>query len=171
MIFKVDFRLLVNFVTFRALFFDFLVYMFAKINEHHYLNILLEKDSTPTNLLDLFLKLTQNVPVPDLKSLQVLSATVTLQAPNKSENLPKFPFFKYVCEAVDKYIDDSTEKVNRTAWTNLLQEITDQQDAEESITMVKHSLRCAAHLLQKKNKQSMEAMYCEVVRSRIEVWF
>ena len=157
--------------TFRALFFDFLVYMLAKINEHRYLNILLEKDSTPTNLLDLFLKLTQNVPVPDLKSLQVLSATVTLQAPNKSENIPKFPFFKYVCEAVDKYIDDSTEKVNRTAWTTFIREMTDQQDAEESITMVKYSLRCAAHLLQKKNKQSMEALYCEVVRSRIEVWF
>ena len=157
--------------TFRALFFDFLVYMLAKINEHRYLNILLEKDSTPTNLLDLFLKLTQNVPVPDLKSLQVLSATVTLQAPNKSENIPKFPFFKFVCEAVDKYIDDSTEKVNQTAWTTFIREMTEQQDAEESITMVKHSLRCAAHLLQKKNKQSMEAMYCEVVRSRIEVWF
>ena len=157
--------------TFRALFFDFLVYMLAKINEHRYLNILLEKDSIPTNLLDLFLKLTQNVPVPDLKSLQILSATVTLQAPNKSENIPKFPFFKYVCEAVDKYIDDSTEKVNRTAWTTFIPEMTDQQGAEESITMVKHSLRCAAHLLQKKNKQSMEAMYCEVVRSRIEVWF
>ena len=157
--------------TFRALFFDFLAYMLAKINEHRYLNILLEKDSTPTNLLDLFLKLTQNVPVPDLKSLQVLSATVTLQAPNKSENIPKFPFFKYVCEAVDKYIDDSTEKVNRTAWTTFIREMTDQQDAEESITMVKYSLRCAAHLLQKKNKQSMEALYCEVVRSRIEVWF
>ena len=155
--------------TFRVLFFDFLVYMLSKINEHHNLNILLEKDST-SNILELFLKLLQNVPVPDLKSLQVLSATVTLQALQESDYLPKFPFFKYVCEAVDKYIDDSTEKVNQKAWTNLLQEMMDPQGAEESITMVKYSLRCTAHLLHKKNKQSMEAMYCEVVRSRIEVW-
>ena len=139
---------------FRALFIDFLVYMLAKINEHHNVNILLEKDTT-SNILELFLKLLQNMPVPDLKSLQVLSG---VQPPNKSDCLPKFPFFKYVCEAVDKYIDESTEKVNHG--------MMDQQGAEE-FTMVKPSLRCTTHLLHKKNK---ETMYYKVVRSRIEVW-
>ena len=152
--------------TFRSMFFDFLVYVLAKINEEDSLDIVLDKDCN-SNIFELFLKLLQNVPVPDLKSLQVLSAAVILQAPKESDCHSKFPFFKFVCETMDKFINESMEEVNQETWPTLLQEIIDQQDAEESITIARHS--SPSHVLPKRNKQSMEAMYCKVVRTQIKV--
>ena len=153
--------------TFKSLFFDFLVYMLAKINEDHNLNIILENDCTPTTS-ELFLNLLQTVPAPDLRSLQVLSATV--RTPQGSDYLPKFPFFKYVCGTVDKYISESTEKVHQKTWPSLLQETVDQQSTERSITTAEHSPLSSTVQEHKKSKQSMEGMYCEVVKSQIKVW-
>ena len=152
--------------TFKSFFFDFLVYMLTKINEDHNLSIILE-DCTPTTL-ELFLNLLQTVPVPDLKSLQVLSATV--RTPQGSDYLPKFPFFKYVCETVDKYISESMEKVNQKTWPSLLQETVDQQDTETSTTPAKHSPFSSTIHEHRKSKQSMEGLYFEAVKSQIKVW-
>ena len=156
--------------SFRSLFFDFLVYMFAKFNEDHNLDILMDERCTPQTL-ELFLGLLRTLPVPDLKLLRVLSATVILQAPKKSSHLPKFPFFRYVCEAVDKYIEESREKVNKGTLSTLLQGTADQLqgDPDTSIAMATSSLRPGNVDLQKKSKKSMEAMYCKVVKSQIEV--
>ena len=156
--------------SFRSLFFDFLVYMFAKFNEDHNLDILMDERCTPQTL-ELFLGLLRTLPVPDLKLLRVLSATVILQAPKKSSHLPKFPFFRYVCEAVDKYIEESREKVNKGTLSTLLQGTADQLqgDPDTSIAMATSSLRPSGIDLQKKSKQSMETMYCKVVKSQIEV--
>ena len=153
--------------TFKSFFFDFLVYMLAKINEDHNLNIILEEDCTPTTS-ELFLNLLQTVPAPDLKSLQILSATV--RTPQGSDYLPKFPFFKYVCGTVDKYISENTEKVHQKTWPSLLQETVDQQSTETSITTAEHSPHSSTIQEHKKSKQSMEGMYCEVVKSQIKVW-
>jgi len=153
--------------TFRSLFFDFLVYVLAKINEEDNLDFVLDKDCT-SSIFKLFLKLLHSVPVPDLKSLQVLSAMVILQAPKETDYRSKFPFFKYVCGTMDKYINESMEEVNQETWPTLLQEIVDQQDVEESITMARCSLP-TTHVLPKRNKQLMEAIYCKVVKSKIKV--
>ena len=144
--------------------------MFAKFNEDHNLDILIDEHCTPQTL-ELFVGLLHTLPVPDLKLLQILSAKVILQAPKKSSHLPKFPFFRYVCEAVDKYIDESREKVNKGTLSTLLQGNADQLqgDPDTSIAMATSSLRPGNIDLQKKSKKSMEAMYCKVVTSQIKV--
>ena len=156
--------------TFRSLFFDFLVYMFAKINEDHNLDILWNARCT-SHTLELFMNLLRILPVPDFKSLQILSATVILQAPKESSHLPKFPFFRYVCEAVDKCIDENREKVNQGILSTLLQGNTGQLqgDMEAPIAMAATSLRRSTVDHHKKSKQSMEAMYCDLVKSQIKV--
>lgn len=155
--------------TFRSLFFDFLVFMFVKINEDQNLDILVDKYCTPQTL-ELFLSLLQTIPVPDLKLLPVLSPTIILQAPKQSDYPSKFPFFKYVCEAVDKCIDDSRQKVNQETWPTLLQGNTDQLQGNLGmglpIAMATTSLHCS---IRKKNKQVMEEMYCKVVKSQLKV--
>ena len=155
--------------TFRSLFFDFLVYMFAKLNADRNLDILLDEQCTP-HTLKLFLSLLKTVPVPDLKLLQVLSATVIPSSPKESSYHPKFPFFKYVCEAMDKCIDESIERVNQGTWPTLLQGNTDQlqEDMEASIAMSITSLRPSTIDVHK-SKQLMEEMYCKEVKSRIKV--
>ena len=155
--------------TFRSLFFDFLVYMLAKINADRNLDILLNKNCT-SHTLELFCNLLKTVPVPDLKILQVLSATVILRAPEEPSYLPKFPFFKHVCEAIDKCIDESREKVNQGTWPTQLQGNNDrlQEDMEASIATATTSLHRSTIDVHK-SKQLVEEMYCEVVKSRIKV--
>ena len=153
--------------TFRSLFFDFLVFMFAKINEDHNFDLLLA-DHCTSHTLELYLSLLQTVPVPDLKSLQLLSATVILQAPRESNYPPNFPFFRHVCKTVDRCIDESREKVNKGTWPTLLQGDT-QREREASTAMVKTSLYCSTSDVYKNSKQSMEEKYCEVVKSQIKV--
>ena len=156
--------------TFRSLFFDFLVYMFAKLNADRNLDILLDEQCTqPT--LELFLSLLQTVPVPNLKLLQVIkSATGFPSSPKESSYHPKFPFFKYVCEAVDKCIDESIENVNQETWPTLLRGNTDQlqEDTEAVIAMATTSLRRSIVDVHK-SKQLMEEMYCKEVKARIKV--
>ena len=152
--------------TFRSLFFDFLVYMFAKLNADHNLDILLDEQCTqPT--LELFLSLLQTIPVPNLKLLQVISTTGFPSSPKESSYHPKFPFFKYVCEAVDKCIDESIEKVNQGTWPTLLQGNPDQ-DTEAVIATATTSLHRSTIDVHK-SKQLLEEMYCEEVKSHIKV--
>ena len=152
--------------TFRSLFFDFLVYMFAKLNADHNLDILLDEQCTqPT--LELFLSLLQTIPVPGLKLLQVISATGFPSSPKESSYHPKFPFFKYVCEAVDKCIDESIEKVNQGTWPTLLQGNPDQ-DTEAVIATATTSLHRSTIDVHK-SKQLLEEMYCKEVKSHIKV--
>ena len=142
--------------TFRSLFFDFLVYMFAKINGDHNLDIVFDEHCT-SNTLDLFLSLLQTVPVPDLKLLQILTATVILQEAKESKYHSKFPFFKYVSEAVDKCIDESREKVNQGTWPTPLQGNTDQLQEDTTSDVCK------------KSKQLMEELFCKLVKPQIKV--
>ena len=156
--------------TFRSFFFDFLVYMFAKISGDHNLDILLDEQCT-SHTLELFLGLLETIPVPDLKLLQELTATAIVRAAKESQYHPKFPFFNYVCEAVDKCIDESREKVNQRTLSILLQGNTDQlqRGTGLSIAMATGSLHRSISDVHKKNKQVKEEMYSEVVKSHLKV--
>ena len=127
--------------------------MFAKIDADCNLDILLNKNCT-SHTLELFCNLLKTVPVPDLKLLQVLSATVILRAPEEPSYLPKFPYFKHVCEAIDKCIDES---VNQGTWPTQLQGNTDrlQQDTEASVVTATTSL-CRHTIDVHKSKQLVE---------------
>ena len=95
----------------RAAFFDYLVYMFTWISEDH----IIEKDGSPVVCGDqLFIALLREIRVPKLAQLKNLSATLRPQQEHKKvKYILKFPFFKYVCEILDKIVDESREDVNQ----------------------------------------------------------
>ena len=138
----------------RSTFFDFLVYIFARINQELYLNIILEQDCPPV-IEDLFLKLLQTIKVPDLTQLKVLCATLRPEyEPNNVKYSPRFPFFTYVYDTVEKVIDESREEVNQ------------QLNSSEYAVDVS-SVTTSIHLTQKTEGQQMEQVYNEVVLSRL----
>ena len=129
----------------RAAFFDFLVYMFTRINEDH--NI--EKDGSPVVWGDqLFLTLLREIRVPELAQLKNLNTMLRPQQEyKKAKCVLKFPFFKYVCEILDRVIDESREDVNR------------QFNIEKT--------SASLHPTRKKTRQNLEMLYMEVVMARI----
>ena len=134
----------------RAAFFDFLVYMFTRISEDHIVDID-EKDGSPVLCEDqLFLTLLKEIRVPELAQLRSLSATPSRpqQEHKKAEFVLKFPFFKYVCEILDKVIDESREEVNQLI--NI---------KEPSISL---------QTTRKKTKLQMEVLYMKVVMARVQ---
>ena len=130
----------------RAAFFDFLVYMFTRISEDYIIDIN-EEDGSPVVCGDqLFLALLREIRVPELAQLK--SLTATRQEHKKAKCVLKFPFFKYVCEILDRAIDESREGVN-------------QQFNIENPS-------ASLHPTQKKTKHKLETLYMKVVMARVQ---
>ena len=108
--------------NFKSLFFDFLVCMLSQINEQFNIDILFDSDCTP-DVEDLFLGILQVFPLPKLSQLKVLSTS--LPAPTSSY-LTRFPFFKVVCETVERIVEQGHEETNKQL--NLIQ----GEDAEST---------------------------------------
>ena len=125
-------------IVFKGLFFDFLVYMLSQINNAYNIDVLFDSDckdsdSQPSeskksdnkNLDDkdsdskdsditltvqkLFLDILQTLSLPKLSQLQFLSTS--LLAPTAYHS-PKFPFFRVVCEAVERIVKQSHDNTN-----------------------------------------------------------
>ncbi len=132
----------------RAAFFDFLVYMFTRISEDHIIDID-EKDDSVVCQDQLFLTLLREIRVPELAQLKNLSATLgPRQERKKTRCFCKFPFFKYVCEILDKMIDESKEYVHQ------------QFNFKER--------SASLHTAQIKTKHKLETLYMEVVMARLQ---
>jgi len=101
---------------FRSLFFDFLVYLISRINEEFNIDILFDSDCTPA-VQELFLDILRVFPLPKLSQIQAFSTNLPPPVP---DHPPRFPFFKVVCEAVEKIIEQSHEVTNKKL--DLLQE-------------------------------------------------
>ena len=101
---------------FKSLFFDFLVCMVTQINEEFNIDILFDSDCSPP-VQDLFLGILQVLPLPQLSQLQVLSSRLSISTP---EYVPRFPFFKVVCAAMENIVVQSHKDTN--VQLNLLQE-------------------------------------------------
>ena len=141
----------------RSTFFDYLVYMFARTNQQLYLSIILDHDCPPA-MEDLFLKLMPTIGVPDLTQLQSLCATFRpTHQPNKVDYSPKFPFFIYIYDTVEKVIDESREDVSQRLHS------LDSSGYRVEATSVTASI-C---LTQMTEKQQKEKIYNEVVLSRL----
>ena len=93
---------------FTSLFFDFLVCMFSQINEEFNIDTLLDSDCTPA-VQELFLDILRVIPLPKLSQLQILSTSIPASTRDHS---PRFPFFKVVCEAVERIVEHSHKKTN-----------------------------------------------------------
>ena len=134
----------------RSAFFDFLVYMFTRMNKEHNIDIS-GKDGSPEVCVDqLFLDLLREIKVPELAQLKILSATLNpQQIQRKGKSILKFPFFNYVCEILDKMVDESREDVN------------------QQFNIKKPNAHGHLHPTQKKTKQRMEKLYMEVVTAKV----
>ena len=97
---------------FQSSFYAFLVYMLNKMNEEFNTDILLGDDSPA--LEELFKSLLERIPVPDLTQLKVMGETLHTECPRMvGLYRPKFPFFNYVSETMEKVVDACREKVNQ----------------------------------------------------------
>ena len=101
---------------FKSLFFDFLLYLLSQINAMFNIDILFGSDCTPA-VQQLFLDILYTLPLPKLSQLHVLS--IRLPVPT-TDHSPRFPFFKVVCEAVEKIVEQTLNIIN--VQEDLLQE-------------------------------------------------
>ena len=101
---------------FKSLFFDFLVYLISRINEEFNIDILFDSDCTPA-VQELFLDILRVFPLPKLSQIQAFSTNLP---PPMPDHPPRFPFFKVVCAAVERIIEQSHEVTNKKL--DLLQE-------------------------------------------------
>ena len=100
----------------KSLFIDFLLYLLSHITEMFNIGILFDSDCTMA-VQKLFLDILHVLPLPKLSQLHVLSTRLPVPATDQS---PRFPFFKVVCEAVEKIVEQTHSTIN--VQEDLLQE-------------------------------------------------
>ena len=93
---------------FKSLFFGFLTCMLSRINEDFNIDILFDSDCTSA-AHDLFLSVLRVFPLPKFSQLQVLSTSLPVPTP---EHFPRFPFFKVVCKAMEKIVEQCYGEAN-----------------------------------------------------------
>ena len=136
---------------FKALFFDFLVYMITRINEDCNIDVLFSPNSSPA-IQELFLKIVRVFPIPKLSQLKIRS--VHLQVGKQTNYVPQFPFFKMVSEAVERLVEDSHEEANKDI--NLMGDL-ERNGVEMSITY--HGIT---------NQQSFQVKLKEIVVQKVK---
>ena len=94
---------------FKALYFDFCVYMLTRANENFNLDIIFAEDCS-LSLRKLFIDIFRVFPTPKLNQLNILSNNLPLLKP--SLHCPHFPFFGYVCSLMEKQVEVSREAAN-----------------------------------------------------------
>ena len=93
---------------FKALFVDFCVYMLTKANRNFNLDTAFDDDP---NIHKLFIEIFRVLPVPKLQQLNLLSNDLTSHQP--PAYCPRFPFFNYVYELMEKQLDLSGGATDR----------------------------------------------------------
>ena len=94
--------------SFKLLFFDFMAYMIARINEYYDLDILLFSDC-PQSVEQLFDALLSVYPIPSFEQIKVLrNSRGILQT---CMNPHKFPFFHLVMKQTDQLVDDCRKQL------------------------------------------------------------
>ena len=94
---------------FKALYFDFCVYMLTQANENFNLDIIFAENCSPS-VRKLFIDIFRIFPTPKLNQLNLLSNNLPLLQP--SLHCPHFPFFGYVCGLMEAHVEESREAAN-----------------------------------------------------------
>ncbi len=105
--------------NFKSLFMDFLVYMVSRMNENYNIDILFDEDCSDA-VRDMFLQLLAVFPTSKLSKVSLLSNS--LLQPKPLVYAPRFPFFRIVCEIMEKVVEQSREEAN--VELDILSEIT-----------------------------------------------
>lgn len=113
----------------KSLFFNFLVCMLSRINEGLNIDVLFDSDCT-TAVQKLFLDILRVVPLPHLSQLQVLGTGLSVPT---QDHLSRFPFFKVVCEAMEKIVKQSHKDANMNV--DLLQKETTESISSASFNI------------------------------------
>ena len=94
---------------FKSLFTDFCIYMLTQANRNNNLDVIYSEDmSSPISVL--FLNIFKICPAPKLEQLSALSNSLPCVQP--SVHSPRFPFFNFVYELMEKQVDLSSKTVN-----------------------------------------------------------
>lgn len=100
----------------RDTFFDYVVYMIAKMNEDMNIDILMDPDCSESTR-ELFLSLLRAYPMPKLSQLKTLSSfehsISSLESSQRTPYVPKFPFYRMVSSAIEKIIDQTRKEINQ----------------------------------------------------------
>ena len=98
---------------FKSKFFDFLVFIVAKINEDFNIDIIYD-EGTPVDITGLFLDILKLSPLPELLQLKTLCARLNeqkVQAIPKTPHGISFPFFQLIADRMDDIVEQSKEEV------------------------------------------------------------
>lgn len=100
----------------RDTFFDYIVYMIAKMNEDMNIDIMMDPDCSEATR-DLFLSLLRVYPLPKLSQLKALSSfehsISSLESSQRNPYIPKFPFYRAVSSHMEKIIDHTRKEINQ----------------------------------------------------------
>ena len=110
--------------NFRSLFLDFLVYMISRMNENYNIDIIFDSDSCVA-VQDVFLEVLRVFPTPKLSKVSLLSNSLPQLKP--LVYTPKFPFFRIVCNIMEKVVEQSREEAN--VKLDILSDITTPPDS------------------------------------------
>ena len=143
-------------IAVKSLFFDFLVYLLSDINGEFNIDILFDSDCTLA-VQQLFLNILQIFPLPKLSYLQFLSTSLPALT---SDHSPRFPFFKMVCEAVERIVEQSYENAN--VWLDLFQEEAMESMGSTSFHVCDHYevYNVLQELVKHRIKEKMEVSCC-----------
>lgn len=153
----------------RDTFFDYIVYMIAKMNEDMNIDILMDPDCTPATR-ELFLSLLVSYPMPKLSQLKALSSfehsISSLESSQHTPYIPKFPFYRTVSSAVEKIIDQTRKEINQRLDT--LHEFPDPifSISQMSITSLPKVIEDKSHLVVSMQK-AVEEMIEQILQVNI----
>ena len=103
--------------SFKAQFFEFIVWMVAKINEHCNIDILFPNDSSKDvedmkDVEKLFEDLLDLYSIPEIEELKLpRNSRIIINIPDK---LPSFPFYHTIMMQMDQLVEDCRKDVNKT---------------------------------------------------------
>ena len=96
----------------QSAFFDYIVVMFRKMITNQVIDFLIMEDSSSDLIQNFMLDFLSALPVPSLAKLKVIGTNQQYSPDTAATYSPKFPFFKCVCEILEKAVDESRQRVN-----------------------------------------------------------
>ena len=108
---------------FKKKFFEFLVYIVAKMNEDFNIDIIFGEQTTH-EVITLFVDILKTIPLPNFAQLRPLCTTIQLQEQDETlEQSTTFPFFRLISTKMDEIVEQSRRKENqRINWKMLSDE-------------------------------------------------
>ena len=166
--------------SFKSLFLNFLVYMISRINENYNIDIIFDSSCSEA-VQNVFLEVLGVFPTPKLSKVSLLSNSLPQLKP--LVYTPKFPFFRIVCDIMEKVVEQSRKEVNvkldilsditappdrsldilGTLQQAINNRIADKLQASDNKSMFVHCMHVCVHLILNKHKRLIRTHICIVL--------